>query len=226
MPDRAEQRQFRRYPIQLPFLHKEQASVPARTRVGWTRNLSDRGVCVELAERLQSRTLLWVRLRTDRGAIDAEARVAWVSEPRVVEGGVLHGVAFTQVVPDQLQDLGELILTKGRLRPAGVRLPFEVAVTCQARGEAGPPLQGRTRDVGRGGLLLRLPRILPLGTVLEVSLHTPTGPLTAQGTIIWGAPPEGRTPGALIRQGLQFTALDWPTALSLGLVLLEVASGA
>jgi len=221
MPDSTQRRQSRRYPIQLPLLHRPIAPTPTGGGVAWTSNLSEGGACVEGAEPLQPRTPLRVRLRTDRGAIEAEAQVVWAQGGPPVEGANLHGVAFIQIAPDQLQALRDVILTEGVMRRAGVRLPCEVAVACQPRGEARPPLQGRTRDISRGGLLLRLPQVLPPGTVLEITLHTPTGPLTAEGAIVWVAPPEGRTPGEPIRHGLQFTTLDWSTALSLGLLLVE-----
>ena len=223
MPDLSEHRQFRRYPIQLPFLHTPTSSAPARPGVGWTRNLSEGGACVELAERLQPRLPLLVRLRAERGVIEAGAEVAWAEEPRLANGGILHGVTFTQLALDPLQALQNLILIMGLGRPAGGRLPFKVPVTYKPSSEAGPPLHGWTHDISRGGLLLRLPQILPQGTRLEVTLHTPTGPLTTEGTVIWVAPPEGRTPGGPIRHGVQFTALDWPTAQSLGLHLAESA---
>jgi hypothetical protein len=176
---------------------------------------------VELAERLQSRLPLLVCLRTERGIIEAEAEVAWAEKPPLAAGGILHGVAFTHLDLDPLQILRDLIVTSGPVRPAGVRLPFEVPVTYQPRGKAGPPFHGWTHDISQGGLLLRLPHVLSLGTLLEVTLHTPTGPLTIEGTVTWVAPLEGRTPGGPIRHGVRFTALDWSTALSLGLVLAE-----
>jgi len=221
MPECSEYRKFRRYPIQLPLLHTPKGPAPAQPGVGWTRNLSEGGACVELAERLPSRLPLWVRLRTERGAIEGEAEVTWAEEPPLVNGGILHGVAFTQLALDPLQAVRDLIINKGLVRPARTRLPFEAPVTYQLRGEAGPPLHGWTHDISRGGLLLRLPQLLPLGTPLVVTLHTPTGPLTTEGTVTWVAPPEGRTPGGPIRHGVQFTALDWSTARSLGLVLAE-----
>lgn len=221
MAERSEQRRFRRYPIQLPLLHTPKNPAHARTGAGWTRNLSEGGACVELGEHLPSRMPLRVRLRTDRGAIEAEAQVVWAGGSRLGDGGICHGMAFTRIAPDHLQALGDLILTRGLVRQAGVRIPFEVAVACRLRGQAGPPLEGWTRDVSRGGLSLRLPRVLPPGAALEVTLHTPAGPLRADGAVTWVAPPEGRTPGGPIRHGLQFTALDWSSVVSLGLALAE-----
>lgn len=223
MPDGSERRQFRRYPVQLPVLHMPKDSAPARPGVGWTRNLSEGGACVELAERLPSQFALWIRFRTERGVIEAEAQVAWAEEPALADGGILHGVSFAQLASDPLKDLQGLIITKGLVRPGGVRFPFEVPVTYQLKGETGRPLHGWTHDISRGGLLLRLPQVLAPGTPLRVTLHTPAGPLTTEGSVTWVAPPEGRTPGGPIRHGVQFTALDWTTALSLGLVLTRSA---
>ena len=104
MSDRPEHRQFRRYPIQLPLLHTPKGPTPAQPGVGWTRNLSEGGACVELAERLQSRLPLLVCLRTERGIIEAEAEVAWAEKPPLATGGILHGVAFTQSRPRSPSD--------------------------------------------------------------------------------------------------------------------------
>ena len=54
---------------------------------------------MELAEPLQSRLPLLVYLRTERGIIEAEAEVAWAEKPPLANGGILHGVAFTQPPP-------------------------------------------------------------------------------------------------------------------------------
>jgi hypothetical protein len=221
MPDAPNRRQSARYLIQLPLLHRAGQSAPGKVGVGWTRNLSTRGACVELAEHLQEKTSLRTRLQTDRGAIDVEARVVWAGNPAPTRGGVLHGVAFGEVAPEQLQALQALLLAKGETRQAGVRLPLEVAVTCQPKNQTGLALEGQTGNLSRGGLLLRLPLLLAPDTVVELTLHTPGGPLTAEGAIVWVDPPEQRIPGEPIRHGLRFTVIGWSTTLSLGLVLAE-----
>jgi hypothetical protein len=219
MPASMGQRRFHRYPIHLPLLHKPRAPAPTRAGVGWTRNLSEGGACVELAERLQPQLPFRVRLRTDRGAIEVEAQVVWAGEPGRAGGGVLHGVIFTQVSPEQHQALRDLVYRKGDRGHAGVRLPFEVSVTCQRKGQPGLPLQGWTGDISPGGLLLRLPQGLSPGTLLELTLYTPNGPLTVGGTVVWAEPSQRRTPEEPIRHGLRFTSLGWSASLSLGLLL-------
>ena len=221
MPDTFKRRQSARYLIQLPLLHRAGQPAPGKVGVGWTRNLSTGGACVELAEHLQEKTPLRARLQTDRGAIDVVARVVWTRDPAPMGGGILHGVAFPEVTQEQLQDLQALLIAKGETRQAGVRLPLEIAVTCQPKGQTGLPLEGNTGNLSRGGLLLRLPLMLAPDTVVELTLHTPQGPLSAEGAIVWVDPPERRTPGEPIRHGLRFTVIGWSTTLSLGLVLAE-----
>lgn len=228
MPEPSERRQFRRYPIQLPFVHKSKNPSSTVSGVGWTRDLSEGGACVELDRRLSAPAPLQVRLQTDRGAIDVEVQVVWELETREgvvssTKGGVLHGVAFSRLTPDQLQALRGLIQSQKQERRAAVRLSLELAVTCQPKDAGGTPVQGRTEDMSRGGLLLRLSQDVPPGTVLELTLHPAGGPVTAEGEVVWVEPPERRTPGEPVRHGLRFTGLGVSAMMSLGLLLMEPA---
>ena len=217
MPDGPVHRQFPRYQLLLPFLYR---ATPAAIRVGvgWTRDLSEGGACVALAERLPPGSPRWLGLQTDRGPIDTGARVAWAEEAAPNGKGVLHGVTFTQISPEHRQALRDLLRAQEG-REAGVRLPVVLSVTCSLRGRAGPSLSGCTGDISRGGLSLRLLQPLPVGSALEITLHTPRGPLTVAGTVVWVVPPERQRAGQLITHGLRFAPLGWPTLLSLGLVL-------
>ncbi|MBI3085900.1 MAG: hypothetical protein HYY88_09275 [candidate division NC10 bacterium] len=82
MPDESNRRKFARYLIHLPLLHKPKVPAPIKAGVGWTRNLSDGGTCVDLTERLQPGTPLRVRRQTDRGPLGVPADAAMV-----VQGG-------------------------------------------------------------------------------------------------------------------------------------------
>jgi hypothetical protein len=217
------QRLFPRYLIQLPLLHRTRAPVPSQAGAGWTRNLSEGGACVELAERLSPRTPLGLLLRTDRGGIELEVQVVWAGEPSRSGGSILHGVAFTHLLPDQLHALRDLIRFKGQVRNAGVRVPLEISVTCTLTGSGRPTFQGLTGDIGRGGLLLLLPEVVPAGSTMNVTLQTPNGPLTVEGAIVWVEPPAGRAVGPPFRHGFRFQTLRWSTSLSLGLFLAEAA---
>lgn len=221
MFDGTQQRQARRYPIQLPFFHRPASSTVNRTRIGWTRDLSETGACVELDRSVSAPTQLQVRFQTDRDAIDAEAEVVWVKEPVGSDGGTLHGLTFTKLARHQRQALLRVLLAWGLTRRGGVRVPVEVAMTCEIKGSMGPLLQGQVRNGSRDGLLLRLPQVVPPGTTLEVSLRTQKGPLAAKGVVVWVAPPEGRTPGDLIQHGLRLTSFEWTSALALAGDLLR-----
>lgn len=215
------QRRFTRYQIVLPLLHRGKGPAPASAGVGWTCDLSGGGALVRLAERFQPQDSLHVRLQTDSGPIEGEAQVVWAGEPDLEAGGILHGVAFTHLLPDQLQSLRGLLVSQKPWWHARDRLPVELAVTCRPQRRPGPALQGRIGNISRGGILLLLPQVLSPGVELEVTLHTPPGPLMAVGTVIWGEP-RGRHPqGKPIRHGLRFTALSWSTSLALARFLAD-----
>lgn len=151
MSDLLAERRFSRYVIQLPLLHKAKGPASSGVGVGWSRNLSEGGACVELAEPLPPQMPLQVRLQTDQGAIEVEGEVLWADTPTPSWGGILHGLAFTQLAPDQRQALRDLIRTKGWVQHGGVRLPLDIPVTCQPKGQPGPALEGRTQNLSRGG---------------------------------------------------------------------------
>jgi hypothetical protein len=174
---------------------------------------------VELAERFEPQTVLRVRLQTDRGPIDMEARIAWIAAPAPSGPENYHGLTITQIAPDQLQALRDLLLPLSMVVHAGMRLGFTVAVICRSKSSAGPLLKGQTGEVSRGGLLLRLPQTIPPGTVLEVTLQTDSGPLSLEGTIVWAQPSEVRISGELIDHGLRFTSSPWSVSLALGFLL-------
>lgn len=220
------ERRFPRYPIQLPVLHDAVSPGSSGKKAGWTRDLSEGGACLELSERLPVPSSLSIQLQTDRGAVEVEAQVVWEAATRESsegEGGILHGVAFTHLSLDQLQILRDLLHSLEIERRAAIRLPVDVPITCQSTNPSAGPLQGRTGDVSRGGLLLRLSQALPPGTALECALDHPRGPVTAKGEIVWAESPERRTSEEPIRHGLRFTALGWSSSLSLALLMTESA---
>jgi c-di-GMP-binding flagellar brake protein YcgR len=223
MSEEVARRRFPRLVIHIPFLYTPDTPLSTSIGAGWTRALSEGGATVELSERLRPLTPLRLRLKTDQGTIEAEAKVVW-SGGRVTEGGgVVHGLAFTWMAPDQFQTLRDMFRPLPIMRHAGVRLPLDLPITCHPKNPAGPPLQGRTGNVNRGGLFLRLPRLLPPGTGLEVTVHAPTEPLTVDGAVVWVEPPEIWKPGESIGHGFRFNALTWSTLISLGFLLVEPA---
>ena len=197
-----------RVPLILPVLFRRRGPAPQRPGLGWTRNLSAGGLCVELAERLPPGTALEVTLQTARGPIAAEAEILWAASPEAAGGGFPHGVRFTYLALPARQILRELLRSaRAPLRHAGVRLPSELPLTYQRPGGSGPPRTGSAGMVSRGGLLLRLPERLPRGTGLRVTLRVAGELITTEGTIVWVEPSAARPPGASIQHGFRFTAL-------------------
>jgi len=218
---RMEQRRYPRYSLRLPLLHTARSSGTDLAEVGWTQNMGEGGACVELIERLQPQGPIRVRLQTAKGAIELEAKVIWSREAGSAGSSILHGMAFTKIPPEQLKPLRELLLSEGPVRHAGVRWPLDIPVTCWPAEKERAPVQGRTGDIGRGGLLLRLSEALPPGTKLEVTLHTPQEPLTVFGEVAWVRETEYDSPGELISHGLRFTSLGPSLSKALGLLLAE-----
>jgi hypothetical protein len=204
--------------VKVPFLHKPKTSVAARAGVGWTRDLSEAGACVELAEHVRPLEPLVLRLHTDRGPIELEARVVWRRKSKKSEGGVLHGISFTNLAAANLRTFGSLLLFKGQTRDAGVRFPVQLQITCRPVGQA-RPISGWIGNMSRGGLLLLLPEAMAEGETLDLILHTPTGPMAASGVIAWVKQNEGWPPGELIRHGMRFTNLSWANSLVLALLI-------
>ncbi len=173
--------------------------------MGWTRNVSEGGACLEVAEALPLDAALHLHFQTDRAVIAAEAVVVWAAAPADGRGPVLHGVAFTRLAPDQRQTLRALLQTQTKGRRSGARFSVDLPVAYQALTQAGPPRRGRVENVSRGGMLLNLHELLQPGTRLKVTWQIASEHLTAEGTIVWVEPREGRTP---VRHGFRFTALD------------------
>jgi c-di-GMP-binding flagellar brake protein YcgR len=215
------QRRHQRYPIRLPLLHKSDGAGTDRAEIGWTHNVSEGGVCVELSERLQSQRPTRVRLQTAQGAIEVEAKVVWSREAGSTGGGILHGMAFTQLAPEHLESIRELFRAKGPVRHAGVRWPLDVPVTCRPKNQEKRSIHGRTGEIGRGGLLLRLHEMLPPGTRLEITLHAPREPLTVFGVVAWVRSPENHIPGEPISHGVRFTSLGPSLSMALGSLLAK-----
>jgi hypothetical protein len=175
---------------------------------------------VDIAEPLEPSTPLSLYLRTDQGSLTVEARVVWARPDSAAEA-MLHGVAFTDLTPDRLQALDDLLLRRRMVWRAVVRIPLELPVTYRLKDQPRSFHSGRTENASRRGLLLRLPLVIPAETALEITLHTPHGPLMAGGTIVRVEPLEAQIHGEPIRHGFLFTDISHATRLTLGRVLAE-----
>ncbi len=80
MTHQSSRAQSSRYPIQLPLLYWKKSGARTRVGAGWTRELGEGGFTAELADRFEVQTLLRVRIQTDRGPIEAEAKIVWIGD--------------------------------------------------------------------------------------------------------------------------------------------------
>jgi hypothetical protein len=217
MPEPPQHRRLPRHPVQIPLVYWREAD-PHQLGAGWTHNLCEHGVGVELDVALRPWLPIGLRLATTYGPLDLRARVIWIGSLQV-GGGMLHGLEFRQLTPQQREFLQDYVtLLQGQAR-VGLRFPLTLPVRCQPKSPPAPPFDGRTGDISRGGALLYLPQAVPVGSVLGVTISTVAGAAEVEGVIVWLEPPPKRTPGAAIRHGLEYILLDWPTALVLARVL-------
>jgi PilZ domain-containing protein len=215
-------RRHPRYPIRLPVLYRLMHPAPATAGVGWTRDLSEGGACMELAEYLEPMSQFTLALRTSEGSLELGAEVVWAARPGPPGQPVPHGVTFTHLAEGQLKALHDLLTHQGHTRLQGLRLPLELPVLCRPKGMKDPVLKGRTGDVSRGGLLLLLPEAIPPDFPLEISIQTTRGNVEAQGVIAWVGLKEKQGPEEMVRHGFKFTDISWPNQMTLGLLLAEM----
>ncbi len=210
-----------RYQLRLPVVFRAEVAGEDRTGVGWTCNLSESGLCVELDERLRPETLLALQIYTDRGSIDVRGRVVWVGRPGGLDHGIPHGVGLEKLPPEQRQALHGMLLPLSMVPHADVRLPLRLPVSCQCKEHTRELLQGQTGNLSRAGMLVYLPQALSPGTVLGISLPTAKGGIRVEGRVTWASPQARNQPGQPIPHGVRFIFLRWAESLLLGLLLVE-----
>ena len=113
MPETTEKRAFPRTQVRLPFLFTPSTPKPTESGTGWTHNLGEEGACVKLPNRLEEGAGLLIVFQTDQGSLDIPAVVIWRSMIRQRGEGVLHGVEFPELNPDQQQALRKLLCAEG-----------------------------------------------------------------------------------------------------------------
>ncbi len=222
MRDWLGRRAFPRYPVVVPVLYATREGDPASSGAGWTCNLSEGGACLELSEHIDPSIPLSLHLRTDQGRLSVEGQVVW-NKQLGPENGTIHGVAFDRAFSDRHRALRDLLDRKGVVWRAVVRVPIELPVMCHPKGQPRSIHLGRTENVSRRGLCLRLHLVIPPETPLEVTLQTAHGPITAEGAIVRVEPLEAQIPGEPIRHGFRFTQIRCSTAMTLSRVLAEAA---
>jgi hypothetical protein len=191
-----------------------------------TANVSDGGMALDLPEALPPWIPVEVQVETPEGIIALEAVVLWHEglEGRREGVGVRHGFLLSQIPPPARQGWEALLRGVGHLMPStreNTRFPLGARAVCQVLGRAGPPLEGRTENISRGGLGLLLPERLTAGTGVEVEVLTRQEPLHMGGRVIWSSPLPVGTKVLAYRHGVVREAGDWPHDFVLDLYLQE-----
>jgi len=220
MPGSEHRRKHPRHPVVLSIVYQRAGSGEAGRGVGWTRNLSEGGACLDLGEALPRGAALRVALQADQPPLWMDAEVVWAGRAGEVTDGIPHGIAFVQVTAEQARALSGIVGRLGRLRGVAVRVPLRHPVACRVTGDAVPPLQGETGDISRSGLSVSLPGRLPEAGEIEVTLPTREGPLTLRARVAW-VDPAGGGSGEGVQHGLAFGPLNWEDEVSLGLLVAE-----
>ncbi len=114
MPETVEKRAFPRTQVRLSFHFTLNAPRPVESDMGWTHNLGEEGACVKLPNRLEEGSGLRLVFQTDQGPLELPAVVIWRSMIRQRGEGVLHGVTFSELNPDQQQALRAFLRSKGQ----------------------------------------------------------------------------------------------------------------
>ncbi|MFQ5840251.1 MAG: PilZ domain-containing protein [Candidatus Methylomirabilales bacterium] len=191
-------RRFPRHPIRVPVLYSrlDQAD-SAQTGIGLTENLGEGGACLKLQAELPVGCRLHLFLFTPPSTVDAEARVTAIHARD--RDSFYYGVEFVQLAPAYLSALLRALPQEKSLRPQTARLRVTVPASCQVLGATSPPLEGRTANISRTGVMLLLPQALPCNTEVEIRLQ-PLHTERFRGRVRWV-----RNDGSgQIRHGVEF----------------------
>jgi hypothetical protein len=227
MPERSSRLRTSRYLVDLPIFcrYTPKGGHAAKTGSGWTRNLSERGACLELVEPLAPGTSLSLVVQSEGESLTLLAEVVWGSPPSLPGVRILHGVIFSHLTADQETAIQTLLRRTRPLKARAHRIPAALPVQCRPSGMPGPPLSGWTGDLSRNGCSLLLPGRLAMGSTVEVTLAAPRGDCTAEGMIVWVEPSGGVPATPLMRHGVRFTDPNLLRDLIIGFVLEGIRAG-
>lgn len=212
-----ERRRHRRYRLELPVRCRlvEPAGAPQPNLPGHTLDISEEGLAIVLPTLLAPGTDVTVLLDLPGGPVVAEATVVWAGPSADGQEGGYHGLKILEIAATHeshwqqfLARLASLAYSRrhGRLE---IGLRVQCAVPTRPRRE----LEGRTVDLSLGGVQLRLPEAIPVGTRLQLSLQVPMGPHALEGEVVWCAPAGGGEHGV----GVQFLQQSWDWSFLLDL---------
>jgi hypothetical protein len=178
-----------RFPLTVPvrITVQEAAGLPAPRRLeGMTANVSEGGVAVDLPERLEPWTPVSLRVEAGEATVSLEALVVWAAE-QAPAGPIRHGCVIVAMDPAHREIWRRLLKTFGYQRLYArhhPRFPLASPVRCSV--EAAPPaLDGEAENVSEGGLLVRLPLALAVGTPVQAALRLGDTLVERPARVIW-----------------------------------------
>jgi CheY-like chemotaxis protein len=185
MPEHDPPRAFLRYLVQLPLYYQRGRASRQGVGVGWTRNLSEGGACIELAEAFDVSAEIQLGLQTYLGGVRLPCQVVW-RDMADDSGRVLHGVKFLDLSAGCRLVLQQMLRVSSAQPHSLLRRAWEVPLVCTLRGSRGRTCDGRSGNIGPHGLLAHLPEDLPVGSDVELTCNLPhDGPLRLEGRIAW-----------------------------------------
>ena len=221
MPEHDPPRAFVRYLVQLPLYYQRGRSSRQGVGVGWTRNLSEGGACIELAEPFDVSAQIQLGLQTYLGGVKLQCQVVW-RDMAAASGRVLHGVQFLDLSAGCRLVLQQMLRVSSAQPHSLLRRAWEVPLVCTVQGSPGRSCDGRTGNIGQHGLLAHLPEDLPVGTSVDLRCEPPDdGPVILEGRVAWAEARDGSTRRATTQHGIWVP--QFPEALFQR--LLERSSG-
>jgi CheY-like chemotaxis protein len=202
MPEHDPPRAFLRYLVQLPLYYQRGRPSRQGVGVGWTRNLSEGGACIELAEPFDVSAEIQLGLQTYLGGVRLQCQVVW-RDMADASGRVLHGVKFLNLSAGCRLVLQQMLRVSSAQPHSLLRRACEVPLVCTVRGSRGRSWDGRTGNIGPHGLLAHLPEDLPVGTDVDLTCNPPhDGPVRLGGRIAWVEGRDATTRRATTRHGI------------------------
>ncbi len=181
---------------------------------GWGMDLGCGGLRISAPAPLPEGRRLLVRLQAPAGPLAREAEVSWTGLRAGLAGpapGRPHGLRFLVPLPAAVVQTLTQTPSPGR----SVADPQERTVPTEAVTLPDIPIAG-------GGLFVRCPDPLPLGSLVHLSLLPPEGPaLRLAGRVVW-ANPGGRNP---FPAGMGVQLLECPPQEALRLKALVERQG-
>ncbi len=213
-----ENRQNPRLPVRVP-VRCESEAVPGYRSLGLTQNVSRGGLLLEVPRLVPRGSAANLRLLTGEGIAHAEAVVVWTSETS--PGGM--GLKFTRMDAVDARAWDDLLAFQAGPTPrSSLRIPIDLEVTCVI-----PPdttLHGRVENLSDAGMMVVLPRMVPLHTRVHVSVPEWLILPPVETEVVWTlAGPERKGSGTL--HGLRVLKDDMGKELFLIGTILRIFVG-